>query len=108
MAYERGNAPAVGVRTRETMRSMGSTAVTVAEIVEYSPARTAFRSLSGPVPCEGSREFVATADGTRFTYALTLRPGGFLRLLAPLLRWLFARNVRADLQRLKAQLEAGA
>lgn len=60
------------------------------------------------MPCEGRREFAVTAGGTRFTYTLTLRPTGFLRLLEPLLRGLFARNVRADLQRLTAQLEAQA
>lgn len=108
MVYETSGPPAPGSRTRETMRSMGRTTVTVAEVTEYSPARTAFRSLSGPVPCDGSREFVATTAGTRFTYSLTLRPAGFLRALEPLLRLLFARQVRSDVRRLKALLEAGA
>ena len=90
------------------MRSMGRTAVTVGEVLEYSPSRTAFRSLSGPVPCEGSREFVQGPAGTRFTYSLTLRPAGLLRLLEPLLRAVFARQVRADLRRLKLHLERQA
>ena len=93
------------VRTRESMLNMGRTVVTVAEITDYSTSRTAFRSLSGPVPCEGSREFAATDAGTQFTYALTLRPGGLLRIIEPLLRVLLARQVRADLHRLKSLLE---
>jgi hypothetical protein len=106
MEYEAGGAAAIGVRTREAMRSMGRTAVTIAEITDYSPARTAFRSRSGPVPCSGSREFVASASGTSFTYSLTLDPGGFLRVIEPLLRVVFARQVRNDLRRLKQHLES--
>jgi len=106
MEYETDGPPAVGARTREAMRSLGRTAVTVGEITDYSSARTAFRSLSGPVPCDGSREFVASAAGTRFTYSLTIRPAGFLRVLEPLLRLVLARQVRTDLRRLKHLLEA--
>ena len=106
MVYETSGPPAIGARTRETMRGLGRTAVTVAEVTEYSPSRTAFRSLSGPVPCDGSREFLATSAGTRITYSLTLRPTGALRVLEPLLRRLFAKRVRADVRRLKHHLEA--
>ena len=105
MVYETEGPPAVSTRTREKMRSMGRTVVTVAEVTEYSPARTAFRSLSGPIQCEGSREFLATAAGTRFTYSLSLRPTGALWLLQPLLKQVLARQVRADVLRLKHQLE---
>jgi len=106
LVYETGGPPAVGTRTRETMRSMGRVAVTVAEVTAYSPSRTAFRSLSGPVACEGCREFVASPTGTTFTYSLTLRPAGFLRVLEPLLKAVFARQVQADVRRLKQRLEA--
>jgi len=108
MSYESSVPPAVGTRTRETMRSLGRTAVTVAEITEYSPARTSFRSLSGPVPCNGTREFAASPGGTIFTYSLTLRPTGLLRALEPILRLVFVQQVRADLRRLKHHLEAHA
>lgn len=105
MVYDAGAPPAVGTRTRETLRSMGRTAVTVGEITDFSPARTAFRSVSGPVPCDGSREFAASAGGTLFTYTLRLHPAGPLRAIEPLLRWVFGRQVRADLRRLKHLLE---
>jgi len=108
MVYETGGPPAIGARTRETMRSMGRIVVTVAEVTEYSPSRTAFRSLSGPIPCAGCREFSAAPAGTTFTYSLTLRPTGLLRVLEPLLKLVFARQVRADIRRLKHQLEADA
>jgi hypothetical protein len=107
MTCEPPGPPARGTRTRETMRSMGRTVVTVGEVVEFSPGRTAFRSISGPVPCEGSREFLATPAGTtRFTYTLTLRPTGLLGLLAPILRSILAKQVRADVARLRQRLES--
>lgn len=108
MVYETSGPPGVGARTRETMHSMGRIAVTVGEVTAYSPTRTAFRSLSGPVPCDGSREFAASPMGTKFTYSLTLRPTGFLRVLEPLLRLVFAKQVRTDVRKLKFHLEARA
>lgn len=104
MTYEGGTSAAVGIRTRETMRSLGSTAVTIAEITEFSISRTAFRSISGPVACEGSREFVGTPEGTRFSYSLTLHPKGFLRVIEPILKLVFLRQVKADLRKLKHHL----
>lgn len=106
MTYETDTPCAVGSRTRETMESMGRKVTTVAEVTAFSPARTAFRSLSGPVSCNGYRDFVATERGTRFTYSLTLYPRGLLHLLEPLLRPMFVRQVRADVGRLKALVEA--
>lgn len=105
MVYEGGVSAAVGVRTRETMRFPGSATITVAEVTEYSRSRTAFRSLSGPVACEGSREFVAVPGGTRFSYSLTLRPEGFFRIIAPILERVLQWQVRGDVRRLKEHLE---
>ncbi len=107
MVLEGANSPAVGVRTRETMRSMGRTAVTVAEITAFVESRTGFRSISGPVPCEGTRDFVRNSSGTRMTYSLTLRPKGFLRLIEPLFAAVFRNQVAGDMRRLKRLLEAG-
>ncbi|MDI1238046.1 MAG: SRPBCC family protein [Polaromonas sp.] len=105
MDYENSGAPSVGARTRERMRSLGFAAITVAEVIEYSESRTAFRSLSGPLPCSGSRHFIACPTGTRVTYTLTLDGRGAMRLIEPLLGILLARQVPADLRRLKQQLE---
>jgi hypothetical protein len=104
MVYE-PTGPALGCRTRERMRSGFWTAETLAEVVEYSPARTAFRALSGPIPCHGYREFVPDANGTRFTYSLTIVPRGLLRFFAPLLRTMLAGQVRKDVRRLKELAE---
>jgi hypothetical protein len=108
MIVEGGTSPAVGARTRETMKVLGRTAITVVEITEFSDTRTSFRSISGPVQCEGSRQFASTSSGTRMTYSLTLDPKGFQKLLEPLLAMLFRKQVDADLRRLKRILETGA
>lgn len=108
MAYEPSGPPSVGVRIREVMRSLGRNFVTLGEITEFSPTRTAFRSLSGPVSCRGSRDFAASGGGTQFTYSLTLCPTGVLRLLEPLLRSMFAKQVQGDVAKLTQLLEAPA
>lgn len=108
MVYDTEGPTRAGTRTREKMRSMGRLVETVAEVVAYSPSRTAFRSLTGPVPCEGHREFAAIPDGTRFTYSLTLKPTGILKRIDFLLRPMFEKQIRKDVQRLKDQLESAA
>jgi len=106
MRYEGASEPAAGVVPHEVMLNMGMRNTTVAEINEYIPnTRTAFRSISGPVPCHGYREFQENADGTNFTYVLTLEPRGAMRLLKPLLRTMFQKQVGEDVRRLKAKLE---
>ena len=105
MDYETSGPPAVGTRTRERMRSMGLSAITVSEVTEYSLTRTAFQGLSGPVACTGSRNFVACPSGTLFIYSLTLQPRGIWRMAEPLLRMLLTRQVAADMKQLKLQIE---
>lgn len=105
MDYVTSGPPTVGGRTRERMRSLGFVAITLAEIVDYSPARTAFRSVSGPMACSGSRDFHVCPTGTRFTYTLTLEGRSAIRLIEPLLGIFLARQLPLDLRRLKRQLE---
>jgi hypothetical protein len=108
LRYEGADAPAAGVVTHEVMLSMGMRNITVAKIHEYTPyTRTAFRSISGPLPCHGFREFQESAEGTTFTYVLTLEPQGAMRLLKPLLRTMFQKQVGADVRRLKSMMELG-
>jgi hypothetical protein len=107
MIIEGTDSLAVGVRTKETMRSLGRTAITIAEVTEYSDSCTGFRSVSGPVVCDGSREFLDIPSGTRMTYSLALRPSGFLKLVKSLLAMVVRRQVVADMRRLKRLLEEG-
>ena len=106
MAYEAEGPVAPGVRTREIFRVMGLQTVILAEVTDFTPGRTAFRTVSGPVRCDGSREFCAGPLGTRFTYTLNVRDTGPFRPLEPLISFLLARQLPADLRRLKHRLEA--
>jgi hypothetical protein len=105
MDYETSGPPTFRLRTKERMRSLGISATTVAEVIEYSPTRTSFRSVSGPVSCSGSREFSACPAGTRFTYTLILKSSGLTRLIDPLLSIFLAWQLTRDLRRLKRLLE---
>lgn len=109
MACEPDGEPALGTRTRETLRFCGLRAETLAEVIAWEPGRrTGFRALSGPVPCEGRRLFEACGEGTRFAYQLQLMPRGRWRLLRPLLALAFRWQVAGDLRRLRRLLEAPA
>jgi uncharacterized membrane protein len=106
MLCEPGGEPRLGGRTRETIKFWGLRAETLAEILAWEPGRrTAFRALSGPVPCEGRRLFEADGEGTRLSYILHLSPQGHWRLLEPLLGLLFRWQAAGDLKRLRRLLE---
>ncbi|MFT4046349.1 MAG: SRPBCC family protein [Solimonas sp.] len=99
--------PALGVRTRETMKFCGLRAETLAEIIAWDVgSRTAFHALSGPVPCSGRRLFEAEDKGTRFSYLLHLRPRRRWQWLSPLLGLLFQWQAGGDLRRVRRLLEA--
>lgn len=105
MDYETSGPPTFRLRTKEHTRSLGLSTTTVAEVIEYSPTHTSFRSISGPVPCYGSREFSECPAGTRFTYTLILDSSGFKRLMDPILGAFLGWQLIWDLRRLKRQLE---
>jgi uncharacterized membrane protein len=108
MRYETPGVPRAGARTREIMRFLGGRVTTVAEIVEFERDRkTAFESRGGPVPVWGSRTFEPVDGGTRFTYDLSMRPGGPWALLSPVLATMLRRRAARDLKKLKALLERG-
>lgn len=104
---EPDGAPALGTRMHETLQMFGVRAETLSEVIAWEPGRrTAFRVLSGPVPCEGRRLFEAEGNGTCLSYVLHLQPPGHRRLLGPLLALLFRWQVGNDLKRLRRTLAA--
>src|SRR5512139_2446466 len=94
-----------GTRTYEELRFLGSTYVTHGEITERDDTRFAFRGQNAASRVEGHRLALPHGTGTRFSYSLRIDTEGFLALLAPLLRLLYARRVRRDLRRLRAILD---
>ena len=78
------------------------------EIVELVPdERLVMRTAQGPFPMETSYVWEATQDGsTRMTLRNRGTPGGFSRLLAPLMKGSIRRANKKDLRALKELLEA--
>lgn len=101
--------PRVGSVTRELMRFLGKPMVTVAQVTRWAPGfESAFKVQSGLMAAEGYRRVESTPAGARFTYHVEARPAGHQKLLAPLMRWSFRRQVLKDLERLKGVMEEAA
>lgn len=70
------------------------------------PTRFRFRSISGPVKTRFSWSFAVSGSGTRMTFGMEGDLPGPMKLAAPAASAAFDGQVRADLERLKALLEA--
>lgn len=105
-----GGLPRVGAQVRvETVHYGGLRAQSLAEILAFEPGRrVSFRTLSGPLPCEGRRLFEPTTQGTCFRYELRLLPSGARSWLHPLFAALIRLQMASDLRRLRRLLEAPA
>jgi len=67
--------------------------------------RYSHRSTGGPFPTEWTLTLEETAGGTRLTENAQGEPGGFFRLVGPLLERAGRRQMRTDLNTLKDLLE---
>lgn len=86
---------------------LGRRLVYTYEVTEYVPGSLlVMRTARGPFPMETSYTWEPTAAGTRMTLRNRGEPAGFSRALAPVLESAVRRANRADLARLKAELEA--
>jgi uncharacterized protein YndB with AHSA1/START domain len=75
------------------------------EITAYEPdRRIAFRAIAGPVRPEGSYELDPVDGGTRVTFSLSFSPGGFAKLMTPMVAKAMRSEV-AQLERLRDVLE---
>ncbi len=105
---ERDGPPEVGDRNRAVARMAGRSFTSTQEITEAVPGeKLAFRSDDGPFEYRFEWRFEDDGDGTRLTihgegpgFA-----GWFGRLSDPLVVKLFSRDMRSNLENLKALLE---
>jgi uncharacterized membrane protein len=81
----------------------------VNEVVEQEPGRRlVMRSVKAPFPMTVTYEFEDSGDGgTLMRIRAEGDAGGFYRVAAPLLSRAVRRGIAADLERLRARLEAG-
>jgi len=75
-------------------------------VTGYHPGKSyTFGSRKSMIPYEGTVEFASEAGGTRVNYRFTMRPGGLLALLDPLIAIAFTSRFRQNLENLPLLLE---
>ena len=103
--------PQVGVKMVEVGRFFGMKMVTAGEVTRYAPDREiAFAGQMADGTHVSGKRMVEPASGeneqTRFTYQLTVRLRGTMRLFDPVMAASMQRRCANDLRRLKNRLEA--
>jgi uncharacterized membrane protein len=90
------------------IKSVGRRFETPYERTSYeADRRYTDRAAGGPIPNQQwHSDFQEVPGGTRFTRAVDVQSGGLLKLLQPLQKHAAERQLRKDLQTLKAALEA--
>jgi uncharacterized protein YndB with AHSA1/START domain len=106
--WETAPPAAVGSRVRFVAHFLGRTLAYTYEIRELVPGERLVMSTSeGPFPMETTYEWEEAAPGaTRMTLRNRGEPSGFAKVSAPLVVRAMRRANEADLERLKALLEA--
>jgi len=85
--------------------------VTYAVVQHEPPHRRTVRATTGPYPFEGTMALEATGGGTCVRHTVTAGADGgctalLFAMLAPVLRVVMRRRLRAELERLRAVLES--
>ena len=88
---------------------MGKHIEYVLEIVGWTPQTLmAMRSVKGSFPMEVTYSFEDAPGGTLARINVKGGPGGFLKLVGPLMAMGVKKNITKDLKNLKRLMEAGA
>jgi len=92
----------VGSRYRQEASFLGRPVVARFEVIEYTPARSiTIDTIEGTFPITVTRTVEALDDQRSVVTAeIEGGPGGLMRLLAPITRWIAQRSVDADYNRL--------
>jgi uncharacterized membrane protein len=99
--------PAVGTRVTQVVSFLGVKLAPTAEITALEPNRSfSFKGTSGPLSVEGTSRFEATSEGTRLSSTFQMEPGRLFKVAGLVFASQLKKQSEADLQRLKALLEA--
>ena len=100
--------PGVGTTGYDKIDANGREAVATWAVVDYEPNSHVRWTLdSGPIRGTGGYICDHAEAGTRFTLEAHVKPAGWYRALGPIFGMIGRRQNRADVQKLKAILEAG-
>jgi uncharacterized protein YndB with AHSA1/START domain len=96
----------VGTRATITAQLLGLTFSFTSEIVAYELNRTYAVKADKPFPLLESETFTQQGSSTQIDYYGTFHTSGFTRILNPLLRWLFKRQLATSFRKLREVLES--
>jgi uncharacterized protein YndB with AHSA1/START domain len=100
----------VGTRITETWRFMGRSSEATSEVTEYEPNKKYTRRLiagTSPIAC-GEYTFEPVAEGTRWTFEVTIQANGLFAIAEPLLANNLKHGMAANMATAKALLEQPA
>lgn len=96
-----------GTTFRQVNVLLGRRFVSEMRVVTYEPPnRFEYETTSGPIRFTGHYTFTSIEGGTRFTSIDESEPSGLLRYLQPLLQPFAQRQIKSNLDRLKAVVES--
>jgi hypothetical protein len=98
----------VGSHVRRVAKFMGRRIEYAPAVLELEPHSHLLMRTDKPFPMTIDYRFSSSGGTTRFEQWLQGGPGGVMGLLDPLMAAMVRRNVRGDMQRLKAILESRA
>lgn len=99
----------MGATLREVRKSIGRRAESTYRITEFEENRSiGCTTLSGPFKSDGAIWIEPEGDGTRINMIMEGDAGLLFTLLSPIFSPMFNRQVRNNLRRLKALVEAEA
>lgn len=94
-----------GSRVRRLAKFMGRQIDYAPEVIELDPDRRLVMKTDKPFPMTIEYEFSDHDAGTVFRQTLQGGPGGVMGFFSPLMASMVRRNVRSDMERLRAMLE---
>jgi uncharacterized protein YndB with AHSA1/START domain len=96
----------IGTTATITAQLLGLPFSFASEIVAYEPNRTYAVKADKPFPLLESETFTQQGSGTQIDYQGTFHTPGFSRIMNPLLRWLFKRQLVTSFRKLRDVLES--
>jgi uncharacterized protein YndB with AHSA1/START domain len=100
---------AVGTRVRERRALMGRELDNELEVTAYDPPRRfMLEGRTGPVPLSIDHELLEDGGKTVLHVRARAEPGSLFKLAEPMITRTAEQELRADFERLRVRLEAGA